>query len=179
MHKKDKHHVIPISMKWPDDDTNIAKLWRADHNLVHEKLNVTHHLLRNFRRETNEYLIWDKEKSREYHKIWKQYFMNLNKLPEHLVQEHNISFARQLERLDWRVEKMVMKLEIPKPYDIDNSAFEREAQDSLKYNELVEATEWKLYNLIMVDGNKNDLFIEYYLWRKLKAGKTWPSSIGT
>lgn len=167
--KQEEHHVIPISMKWSDHESNKEMLSYEDHKLVHNKLNIDYQLLRTFRKKSNERTIFNWERSSAYHKLWRKYFSDLDELPEHLVQVHNKSFSNQNSRARKQVLSLSKILDIPAP-DFHMDAVDYHWQDAMKYGELIDTVEWKLNTLIKLDKARNDLFLAYYAQEKPNLG---------
>lgn len=153
-------------MKWSDHETNIEKLASNTHRQLHNILNIPHEHLRNFRRRTNERTIRDWERSATYHKLWKLYFKNMDELPENLLEVHWKSFSKQIWRWYKQIDTLMKGTWVISEYSMDNELLDYHNHKDLKHSEFVENTERKLFNLMKIDRDRNNLFVDYYLKTK-------------
>lgn len=150
-------------MKWSDHESNKEEVTPAQHTFIHNKLNIPHDHIRDFRRRTNERTIRDGERSATYHKIRKLYFANLDKLDEELLFLHNRSFSKQVSRASKQIYYLLADKHDIEKHKLEPWLLDYHNLENFKHWELVEAVERKLFNLMKLDKRRNDLFINYYV----------------
>jgi hypothetical protein len=165
--QKEEHHVIPICMKGSDHESNKEPLTSKEHGTVHKTLNIPHDLIRNFRRKTNDWTVWNWERSSSYHKLRKIYFSNLDMLPDDMVRVHGRSFSKQISRASKQVFALLDDLSTEENnIKLETWLVDYHNTKHMTRSELVENVERKLMNLMKYDRERNDLFLRYYMKNK-------------
>jgi hypothetical protein len=90
---KERHHVIPISLWWINNDNNILELSVYSHReILHKTLDIPlkrHKLYnRKIRELTNGYLVIKPDAIDMIGDIQREFLHNMHRLPSRLIQEH-------------------------------------------------------------------------------------------
>jgi fido (protein-threonine AMPylation protein) len=101
---KERHHVIPLSLFWPDIKENIIELNRNDHTILHRNQNIDSNIIRTFRRKVNDILVPNNYFLELKKELWEDYFEWAKTFKE----EQKNSIFKQGERLrrPLRIEKI-------------------------------------------------------------------------
>lgn len=92
--RRERHHVIPLSMWGWDLPLNIVELKRDSHKQIHDKQNLDYNQLRNYRKQMNHL----PKTSNEYKKLWygmlMSYFVGALLLPAGLVRAQGVAIKK-------------------------------------------------------------------------------------
>lgn len=119
---KDRHHIVPISLKGYDTECNIAEILRTDHELIHQTLDMNSRLFYNLSRlakeKTNHKLIMSPDDLQYWFDVQNVYFERLNRLPTNIKQIHLEKMLECVKYEHDRLQKLTTsKLEINKTFD--------------------------------------------------------------
>ena len=120
MHEKtSRHHILPISISWPDIPQNIASISHQKHEELHRILDMNsrlhYTLVRKAREKTNHKMILNPDDLEYRHEAQRLYFERLPRLDWFLRKVHlekmNQLVWYEVERLEkiWIIEEVVME----------------------------------------------------------------------
>ena len=78
------HHVLPISLEWPDIVENKIRLDEKQHLIIHKEQDISSRKIREYRELTNHILVPTNFVLEERLKLWKCYFAGAKNLEDHL-----------------------------------------------------------------------------------------------
>jgi hypothetical protein len=87
----------------------------------------------------------------------------MDRLPEDIVRIHGRSFSKQVSRSNKQISTLLGALNLDMETNIDTELLDYHNTKHMKHSELVENVERKLMNLMKMDRQKNDLFLQYYM----------------
>lgn len=98
----EKHHMIPISLYWPDDKSNIIELEHTTHTDLHKILNIPTNKYskrtRQFKKVTNGKTIIAPDDIDMIHDIQSVFFSNIHKLPKEVQKKHLQQIQEYMKR---------------------------------------------------------------------------------
>lgn len=99
---KQKHHMLPVSLAWPDIQENIMVLPEQTHLDLHNTLNLPMKIYKSrtrwFKMKTNNNLVMRPEDIESIWDIQKEFLHNLHRLPKRVQQEHVRNMMRLVDR---------------------------------------------------------------------------------
>jgi hypothetical protein len=111
--KLQDHHIIPISISWPDVKQNIANISESKHLELHRILDMNsrlhYKLVRTARQKTNHKLIMWPEDLKYRHDAQELYFERIPRLDWFLRKLHLEKMNDLVNYESWRIEKLWIK----------------------------------------------------------------------
>lgn len=125
MEKENRHHVIPVSLRWPDHERNILTIKESAHNHLHKILDIHpkiySRMQRRAKKQSNDGVIMEPDGIEARADMQRLFFDRLSHLPKRLQREH---VKKWMERLDHEAKKYRLLTwdEIDKPSRKTNPA---------------------------------------------------------
>jgi len=114
-----RHHIIPVSLRWPDIKENIVLLKNRVHSTLHNILDIHPRIYgkmqRRIKEKTNHKLLLWEEDLKIWHDMQRLFFDRINHLPIYVQQIHIKKMRRIMNRQYGRYKDMTGdKLDAPK-----------------------------------------------------------------
>lgn len=156
----EKDHVIPNSIWWTEDGSNIAMTPKERHKLKHEILKIPHSLIRNMRSQLNDTLIRTPNKLKIQQYYQREFFKNSNRLPEDLLWLQTDSFTRQILFREYQIRSIEWELWIEEKTQVEES-LKIQPWKNWKHLELLDESRTKLEELFKLEQKKSIRAMQY------------------
>ena len=113
--RREKHHTIPVSLRWPDIVDNLMSLRRDVHRELHRTLDMPmrkySRMQRRAKKQTNNKLVFNWDDVEVWADMQREFFLNFNRLPNDIQLKHIKNMMRQYDRMNNLYKKITWELQ--------------------------------------------------------------------
>lgn len=172
--KREKHHVRPISLFWPDHDSNKELMESKEHSNLHKILNISSSMVRGLRCKVNDILLRTPERLKHVHAMQKKYFNNIDRLSNKDVYMHAWSFTKQIRRREWQLADLYDAL--GEEWLVIDEGWKQRPSRKWKRPELIQESKEKMQMLFALEQLRARKNIEY-VQKMYQVRNTWCKSV--